>query len=65
MKLYEKHDDYLIYQYDENEFFEWEEDIKLCMKNGILISEFKQYGQPFYFIIVDFTKFNHKRIEAN
>jgi hypothetical protein len=47
-----------IYQYDENEFFQWEKDRKQAEIDGIYLHSYKQYGMPVYFLIVDFSNIN-------
>jgi hypothetical protein len=61
MRLYETNHDYIIYEYEENEFFEWEKDVKLCKHFGILLDSYKLYGRPLYYVIVDFRKWDYSQ----
>ena len=47
-----------VYRYEWNEFFEWEKDRKQAEIDGIYLHSYKVYGEPIYFLIVDFSNIN-------
>lgn len=61
MRVYESKHDYIIYEYNENEFFEWEKDTQTYIKYGIFLDAFKKYGESLYYLTVDFRQWDYSQ----
>jgi hypothetical protein len=68
MRITEMNPEYIIYEYNETEFFEWEKDTETYKKHNALLDSYKVYGRAIYHVIVDYRQWNYnvdKALESN
>lgn len=63
MKVYDKGENFISYEYEAHEVKQWEMDVQKYKKDGIKLEAFKEWERPYYFIILDYRKDELKEVK--